>query len=146
MEDICSSAQLHVLLTKAHREASWNEAQRRHERRRSFNVHELKRLAAASVKRSPAEIVKFEKLTEGGFNRTFILSMRDGFEMIARIPYLTAEPRRLLLASEVATMYYLRARDIPIPEVYSYSTTSDNPAGTEYIFMAVQRGMNLGDI
>lgn len=66
--------------------------------------------------------------------------------MVARIPYLTTEPSGLLLASEVATVGYLRARGIPIPEVYGYSTTSDNPAGTEYIFMAFQHGTNLGDI
>jgi len=72
--------------------------------------------------------------------------MHDGFEMIARIPYLTTEPRRLLVASEVATMDYLRSCGIPIPKIYSYSATSDNAAGTEYIFMEVNTGTNLGDI
>jgi hypothetical protein len=53
------------------------------------------------------DIVHFRKLAEGSFNRTFLVSMQDGFEMIARIPYLTTEPRHLLVASEVATMDYL---------------------------------------
>lgn len=28
-----------------------------------------------------------EKLDEGGFNRIFLITMHDGFRMIARIPY-----------------------------------------------------------
>lgn len=72
--------------------------------------------------------------------------MHDGFEMIARIPYLTTEPRNLLVASEVATMDYLRSCGIPIPKVFGYSAKSENPAGTEYIFMEVSAGTNLGDI
>ena len=66
--------------------------------------------------------------------------------MVARIPYLTTEPRHLLVASEVATMDYLRSHGIPIQKIYGYSATSDNPAGTEYIFMEVSAGTNLGDI
>lgn len=78
-----------------------------------------------------ADIAHFKKLAEGGFNRTFLISMQDGFEMIARIPYLTTEPRNLLVASEVATMDYLRSHGVPIPKIYGYSSTSQNPAGTE---------------
>jgi hypothetical protein len=83
---------------------SWNEELRLAERRRLFNVKELANLAAAAVQRSPEDLVKFEKLAEGGFNRTFLLSMRDGFQMVARIPYPMTEPKHLLVASEVATM------------------------------------------
>lgn len=116
------------------------------ERRRVFSVQELKRLAAASVSRSPTDIACFKKLAEGGFSRTFLVSMHDGFEMIARIPYVTTEPRHFLVASEVATMDYLRSCGIPIPKVFGYSATSENAAGTEYIFMEVNAGMNLGDV
>ena len=66
--------------------------------------------------------------------------------MVARIPYPVTEPKDVLLASEVATMDYLRSRAIPVPKVYGYSTTSNNPAGTEYIFMGMMRGTNLGTI
>ena len=125
---------------------SWNEELRRAERRLPFNVNELANLAAAAVRRRPEDIVKFEKLAEGGFNRTFLVSMRDGFQMVARIPYPMTEPKHLLVASEVATMDYLRSHGIPTPEIYGYSTTSQNPADTEYIFMEFNRGINLGDI
>ena len=72
--------------------------------------------------------------------------MRDGFQMVARIPYPMTEPKHLLVASEVATMDYLRSHGIPTPELYGYSTSSRNPAGAEYIFMEFNRGINLGDI
>lgn len=43
-------------------------------------------------------------------------------------------------------MDFLRSSGIPIPKIYDYSTTADNAAGTEYIFMEVVRGTPLGDI
>jgi hypothetical protein len=71
--------------------------------------------------------------------------MRDGFQLVARIPYPTIQPKHLVVASEVATMDFLRLQDIPVPKVYGYSAVADNAAGTEYIFMELIRGMNLGD-
>lgn len=43
-------------------------------------------------------------------------------------------------------MDYLRFCGIPVPEIYGYSTTTENPANTEYILMQVCRGRKLGDI
>ncbi|KAF1846500.1 phosphotransferase family protein [Cucurbitaria berberidis CBS 394.84] len=124
----------------------WNDAQKRSERRRVFNVSELKRIAAAAVNRNVQDVVRFEKLAEGGFNRTFLVTMHDGYQFVGRIPYLVTEPKHLVVASEVATMDFLRSHGLPVPKVYSYSTTSENPAGTEYIFMERIRGTKLGDI
>ncbi|KAF1943375.1 hypothetical protein EJ02DRAFT_502228 [Clathrospora elynae] len=55
-------------------------------------------------------------------------------------------PKHLVIASEVATIDFLRSHGIPVPKIYSYSATSENPAGTEYLFMDLVRGTNLGDI
>ena len=87
-----------------------------------------------------------EKLAEGGFNRIFLITMHDGFHMIARIPYPVTQPKRYALASEVATMAFLRAHGLPVPQVYGYSPTSDNAAQTEYIFMEFVRGTKLTDV
>jgi hypothetical protein len=92
------------------------------------------------------DVTRFEKLGEGGFNRTFLITMCDGFQFVGRIPYPVTEPKRLVVASEVATMDFLRSHDIPVPKIYSYSATSENAAGTEYLFMELVRGTNLGDI
>ncbi|KIM43983.1 hypothetical protein M413DRAFT_25481 [Hebeloma cylindrosporum] len=55
-----------------------NNGLRLKERRREFDVDELCKLAAQSVGRSPQDINTFVKLAEGGFNRTFLITMHDG--------------------------------------------------------------------
>lgn len=72
--------------------------------------------------------------------------MRDGFRFVARIPYPVTEPKFLLVASEVATMDFLRVHGIPVPKVFGYSPDANNSAGTEYIFMELAQGKNLGDV
>ena len=103
-------------------------------------------MAAAAVNQNAEDLTSFEKLAEGGFNRTFLITMRDGFQFVGRIPYPVTEPKHLVVASEVATMDFLRLHGIPVPKIYSYSATSENAAGIEFIFMEYIRGMNLGDI
>ena len=125
---------------------SINDALRHAERRRVFNVDELCRLAAQSVDRSPDDIVDFAKLAEGGFNRAFLITMRGGFQMVARIPYSATVPKYYAVASEVATMAFLRSSGLPIPKVYGYSPTPDSAAETEYIFMEFAGGTKLSDV
>ena len=86
------------------------------------------------------------KLAEGGFNRTFLITMHGGFKMVARIPYPVTVPKFYAIASEVATMRFLRSSGLPVPEVYDYSPSSDNTAKTEYIFMEFMIGMKLSDV
>ncbi|KAJ7606625.1 protein kinase subdomain-containing protein PKL/CAK/Fmp29 [Roridomyces roridus] len=124
-----------------------NDALRLSERRTVFNVAELRLLAAQSVGRSSSDILSFTKLAECGCNRSFLITMRDGFKMIARIPYPHNQPSYYLLASEVATMDYLRSVvGIPTPDLYGYSAGKDNAAETEYIFMEYVRGSELRDV
>lgn len=90
--------------------------------------------------------MRMEKLAEGGFNRTFLITMRCGFQMVVRIPFPATLPKYFAVASEVATMAFLRSSGIPVPEVYEYSPTPNNAAGIEYIFMEYVQGTNLSDI
>ncbi|OJJ96352.1 hypothetical protein ASPACDRAFT_34965 [Aspergillus aculeatus ATCC 16872] len=122
-----------------------DEHLRRSQRRRPFNVAELKRLAAAAINAPATAVASLQKLGEGGFNRTFLVTMRDGFQLVARIPYPVTEPKYLLVASEVATIEYLRRRGFPVPQIYGYSATADNAVGTEYIFMECAAGRRLTD-
>ncbi|KAF8999015.1 protein kinase subdomain-containing protein PKL/CAK/Fmp29 [Hymenopellis radicata] len=124
----------------------YNDALRHAERRRVFNVDGLCRLAAQSVGRSPDDIVNFAKLDEGGYNRIFLITMRDGFQMVARIPYPVTVPKYLTVASEVATMAFLRSSGLPVPEVYGYSPTPDNAAKTEFVFMEFVSGTQLSEV
>lgn len=112
----------------------------------TFNVSELKRAAASSVGRAESEISSFRKLAEGGFNRTFEIVMRDGTQLVARIPYPITVPKYLAVVSEVATLDFVRLQGIPVPRVFAYSADDDNPVGTEYIIMEKVAGNELGNI
>jgi hypothetical protein len=101
------------------------------QRRLVFDVEGLCRLAAQSVGRGPADVVNLSRLAEGGFNRTFLITFRDDFQMVARIPYPATVPKHYAVASEVATVDFLRSSGLPVPQVYGYPPESDNAAGTE---------------
>ena len=89
------------------------------------------------------QIVGFRKLAEGGFNRIFLITLDTGFQLVARIPYPLLVSKNYALASEVATMNFLRSKGLPIPEVYAYSFTANNEAETEYILMEYVKGTDL---
>ena len=92
------------------------------------------------------DIVDFTKLAEGGLNRIFLITLRDGFKLVARIPYPILIPKAYTYASEVATMDFLRSKGLPIAEIYAYSFTPDNEARTEYTLMEYIEGIDLGDV
>ncbi|KAF8327341.1 hypothetical protein F5887DRAFT_1083827 [Amanita rubescens] len=58
---------------------TFNDALRHAERRLVFDVG-LCRLAAQSVGRSPADVVNLSNLAEGGFNRTFLITLHNDFQ------------------------------------------------------------------
>ena len=86
-----------------------NDALRCIERRRVFNVDGLCQLAEWSVAQDREDIVDLAKLAEGGFNRTFLITMRYGFQMVARILYVAPGPKYLAVTSEAAIMDFLRS-------------------------------------
>lgn len=43
-------------------------------------------------------------------------------------------------------MDFLRRKGLPIPEVYAYSYTSENQAGTEYMLMEYVEGTDLSEV
>ena len=99
-----------------------------------------------SVDWSLDDVVDLTKLAERGFNRSFLITMRGGFLMVARIPYPVTIPRYFAVASEVTTMALLRSFGLSIPNVYGYPPAPDNAAETEYISMELVRGTKLSDI
>lgn len=119
----------------------YNEKLRLAERHVEFNIEALKGVVTRSV--NCQSVVAIQKLAEGGFNRVLLLTMNDGLEVIVKIPYSIAEPRRLATESEVATMDFLRSKGIPVPRVYTWSSTADNEVGTEYIVMEKAAGQPL---
>ncbi|KAH7410486.1 kinase-like domain-containing protein [Phaeosphaeria sp. MPI-PUGE-AT-0046c] len=122
----------------------FNESIRLLERRLAFNVDELKKAAARALGRPATEVKSLLKLLEGGFNRVFEITMEDGTSILARLPYPSTRPRRLAVASEVATMDFVRAHGIPTPQILGYAM-HDNPVGSEYILMEKLPGKPIGD-
>ena len=104
---------------------SYNEALRHKERRLAFNVDALRQLAVQSINQNLTDVVSFSKLTEGGFNRTFVITLSGGRQIVARVPYPVTVPKYYAVASEVATIEYLRSCGIPAPKIHGYSTDSD---------------------
>lgn len=126
--------------------SSFNEDLRRSERRLTFNIDALKDAIAQSVNRSTTEIVSFEKLAEGGFNRIIEARFRDGKAVLARLPYPLLAPKHYAVASEAATLGFLRSQNLPVPKVLGYSPTHENPVGTEYLLLEKINGVCLGNI
>ncbi|GAB1197527.1 hypothetical protein APSETT444_006823 [Aspergillus pseudonomiae] len=120
----------------------FNETDRLSERYIKFRPSELQRIAGEAMQQD--DYPDIAKLAEGGFNKIFILRAKNGREVIARIPTPIAGPAHYTTASEVATMDFLRTvLKLPVPEVFTYSKTSDNPVGAEYILMERVEGESL---
>lgn len=125
---------------------SYNEPLRLSERHLTFNIENLKKIAAGSINRSSTDIKTFRKIAEGGFNRVFEVTMRDNTQILARLPYPSTVPKRLAVASEVATLNLLRSNGIPVPEVLDYSPEPENAVGAEFIIMTKLPGKPIGDL
>ncbi|EGP88766.1 uncharacterized protein MYCGRDRAFT_38168 [Zymoseptoria tritici IPO323] len=124
----------------------YNERKRLEERCLHFDMAALRLAAARSLNRSEEDIISIIKLAEGGFNRVFTLTMRDGLQVIARLPYPSNQPRCLATASEVATMNLVRSHGVPTPAVYGHSTDCYSFVGSEYILMEKMSGRCLADV
>lgn len=120
----------------------WNEELQMTRRRRNFNIPELAQAAAAAV--GSRSCVKISKLSEGSFNKAFALTMDDGKEIVAKLPNPNAGYEHFTTASEVATMDFARnVLNIPVPQVYAWNPSTDNPIDAEYILMEKCPGTEL---
>ncbi|KAF7125333.1 hypothetical protein CNMCM5793_001511 [Aspergillus hiratsukae] len=124
----------------------YNEILRLSERQLFFNVSQLNRITAASIGRPEQDVSYIRKLAEGGFNRVFEITLGEGTQVIARLPYPSTEPRIHATASEVATMGFVRLHGVLVPRVLAYSASDQNPVGSEYIIMEKAPGNELGDL
>ncbi|RAK95744.1 phosphotransferase enzyme family protein [Aspergillus ibericus CBS 121593] len=123
----------------------WNEKEQLSRRYVEFNLDELARIAM-QVTGSQSGI-QVQKLREGNFNKVFLITMDDNKEVIAKLPNPNAGRPHFTTASEVATMDYVRnVLNVPTPQVYSWSSSTENPVGAEYIIMEKSRGLELSKL
>lgn len=113
----------------------FNEEIRLRERYVEFDIDELQAAAQRSVEHAHRRVMEIRKLAEGGFNRVLLLQMQDGFEIIAKIPYHIAGPAFYATASEAATLAFLKAKEIPVPNVYAYCADAQIPVRCGCILM-----------
>lgn len=123
----------------------YNESRRLSERRINFNIAALKQAASSAVGRDVNDVQSLVKIAEGGFNRVLNIRMKAGLDVIARLPYNITRPIGLAVASEVATIDYLRGKGLPVPRIYGYNIDPANPVGAEYILMEKVQGRPLAD-
>lgn len=84
----------------------WDEPAQLSRRYVKFDMAQLAQIAAESV--GASSCVEIEKVPEGNFNKTFLLTMDDGNKVIAKVPNPNAGRRHFATASEVATMDFVR--------------------------------------
>ena len=84
----------------------WDEPAQLSHRYVQFNVAKLAQIAARSI--GASSCVEIKKVPEGNFNKTFLLTMNDGNEVIAKVPNPNAGRPHFTTASEVATMDFVR--------------------------------------
>nr|POE56568.1 altered inheritance of mitochondria protein 9, mitochondrial [Quercus suber] len=120
----------------------WHEDLQMACRQRNFNIAGLVQAAAPAA--GSRSCVRLAKLSEGSFNKALLLTMDNGKVIVAKLPNPNAGYEHLTTASEVATMDYARnVLGIPVPQVYAWSSTVDNPVGAEYILMERCPGIEL---
>jgi len=71
-----------------------------------FNMNNLAKIAAASI--GFEECTNVEKLDEGLFNKIFLFTMKDGSQVVGKVPCRNAGRPHFTTASEVATMDFVR--------------------------------------
>ncbi|MCJ1224209.1 hypothetical protein MMC12_000853 [Toensbergia leucococca] len=100
-------------------------------------MNELARIATLTV--SSTSCVEVQKLPEGNFNKTFLLTMNDGKQIVARVPNPNAGISHYTTASEAKDMCGL-----PVPKVCAWSSrATENTVGSEYIIMEKVNGVEL---
>lgn len=112
---------------------SYNEPLRLAERYLQFDIPALIKVVAAASGHGTSDIVSFYKMAEGGFNRLFQATFTDGRHVIARLLYPSTAPEHYTVASEAATLDYLRLHGIPTPQVYAWCSTKANPVGADIL-------------
>jgi hypothetical protein len=85
----------------------WGERAQFADRYVTFDMPKLYRLAASAI--GSESCVKVLKISEGQYNKVFLLTMDDGREVIAKLPNPNAGLPHFTTASEVATMNFVRS-------------------------------------
>ncbi|KAJ7090561.1 kinase-like domain-containing protein [Mycena crocata] len=123
----------------------YNESQQMAQRYTKFDVPALNRVISSVC---GGASVLFMQKKEGVFNKSFIATLTNGRQVVARIKNPVAGPAHLCTASEVATMDFARnVLGVPVPKVLTWSSqAATNGVGAEFIVMQSAPGVQLSAI
>lgn len=99
----------------------------------------------------PTQVTCSVNLTHftSGFNNVVLeIAFSDNMYWIARIPHQAlSDGDKTSLLSEISTMKMIRQRTtIPIPQVFDFETSADQPFGYPYVFMEYLGGRTLTNV
>ncbi|PSN59722.1 hypothetical protein BS50DRAFT_605045 [Corynespora cassiicola Philippines] len=108
-----------------------------------FSTSELARCAAEAIRAE--SFVSIEKYPDGLFNKSMLLTVGNGSQVVAKVPCQNAGLAHFTTASEVATMDLARSfLKTPVPRVLGWrSKAQENAVGAEYIIMEKAPGIAL---
>lgn len=127
-------------------------------RRVEFDLSNLCNQAASVANGSPVR--KIEKM-EGGFSKALLMTMENGRELVAKLPYPNAGRAMYSTASEAAVLQYgwclpqwvchsadsvilvATQTQVPAPRLLAWSANAANPVRAEYIIMEKAPGVQL---
>ncbi|CAG7982710.1 unnamed protein product [Penicillium nalgiovense] len=117
---------------------------RRHEIK--FDLNKLAQVAADSV--GAAQCISIKKYPDDMFNKSFLVTMVDGQEIVAKVPNPNAGVPHFTTASEVATMDFARkVLNTPAPDVHAWnSRAKSHPVGAKFIIMDKVEGVPLSEV
>ncbi|KIJ23025.1 hypothetical protein M422DRAFT_276484, partial [Sphaerobolus stellatus SS14] len=91
-----------------------------------------------------ADTLERVALGDGGYGRAFIYTFNNGRQVVAKV-ILPVRPV-FKTESEVAAMILVKEKtSIPVPDVYLYCSTADNPVRAEWILMQYLQGERFTD-
>ncbi|CAG7974970.1 unnamed protein product [Penicillium nalgiovense] len=122
------------------------EAENLRRREIKFDLNNLAQAAADSV--GAAQCSSIKKYPNGMFNKSFLMTMVDGQEIVAKVPNPNAGVPHFTTASEVATMDFARkVLNAPAPHVHACnSRAKSHPVGAEFIIMDKVEGVPLSEV
>lgn len=109
-------------------------------------AYDLNALATVAARAAGSQAcICVDALPGGMHNKFLLLTMDDGKQVIAKLPYLVAGQRHYTTASEVATMDWLRtSTTTPVPKVLAWCSRGEaTPVKAEYIIMEKAEGVPL---
>ena len=108
----------------------------------------IQQLWASRCSRMTTQDIDIEFLAEGAFNKTYTATRAPCWHRQSYIVRISLPVDAYYkTVSEVATIKYLRAHtSIPIPEVFSWDASDQNPIGFEWILMERVIGLPLQEV